>query len=314
MTNSDPSKQPGSIGEGRHVEAYVDEAGEKGFLRNFDPSTDDKIAVLAAIAVPGDERERFRAPLAIPFERFKAARPAGNDSLHITDAFASGNEDWAAVAREVRVEIFACIKKLTIPIIYDARRLRVARVSFARLTKLVNQAHAERRSDIKVSHRPSAERIEETCMIGLALKLDALAVDRGLGVVDLLTDQMDRPIARLFKEMIGRTRNISSPKEKIVPGWNPKVEKEVSGSIRIKVTDAHGQPIDWLDAKHLGDLVVLGKDDPLLFAADVVVNALHHHLRGLPRDAWLNQPSSINGWDLAERVYGVREDAFEDII
>jgi hypothetical protein len=151
-------------------------------------------------------------------------------------------------------------------------------------------------------------------MIGLALKLDALTADCGFRTVDLLTDQMDRPIAQLFQQMMARTQRVSSPEEKIVKGWDPIAQRKVSGSIRINVTDAHGQPIDWLDSKHLGGLVVLGKDDPLVFAADVVVNALHHHLGGLPSGAPLNQPSSIEGWELAERVYGVRDNAIEDLI
>jgi hypothetical protein len=152
----------------RCVEAYVDEAGAKGRLRNLDSSTDDKIAVLAGIAVPEDERDRFRAPLTPPFEKFKAARPTGETGLHITDAFASGDQailkrayaiweregrphgddwfraeaeiqHWADVARESRAEIFAIIKKLEIPVIYDARRLRVARENFAKQASLIDQ-------------------------------------------------------------------------------------------------------------------------------------------------------------------------------
>jgi hypothetical protein len=296
------------------VEAYVDEAGAKGLLRNLGPSTDEKIAILAGIAVPSDERERFRIPFAEPFERFKAARPRAEHNLHITDAFGSGNETWAAVARTVRADIFAHIRELEIPIVYDARRLRVARESFVRETELVNQAYKERRSDIKMSHRLSRKRIEETCMIGIALKLDSLTQHCGYDMADLLTDHMDRPIVQLFKDMMERTRRISNPKEQIATGWDPKERKKIGWSIRTRITDMLGQPIDWLDAKHLGDLVVLGKDDPLVFVADVVVNALHRHLSALPADAPLNAPSSINGWHLGDRVYGVLDNAIEDII
>ena len=151
-------------------------------------------------------------------------------------------------------------------------------------------------------------------MFGLALKLDAFATDSKLGMVDILTDQMDSPIAELFKETIQRTKNISNPKELPVTGWDPAERKKVSGVVRIQVKGELGKTIEWLDAKHVGDLVVLGKDDPLVFAADVVVNALHHHLSSLSIDAPLNQPSSICGWELADRVYGVRPNAIEDAI
>jgi len=300
--------------EKQHSKAYVDEAGAKGLLRNLNASTDDEIAVLAALVTPQGSEEHFHNVLLLPFEKFKSARPNGVGTLHITDAFIPGNEEWASVAREVRTELFTKIRELKIPIIYDARRQRVARRSYQVATDLMEKARALRTSIISINHRPSAERIDGACMTGLALKLDALAEDQGLGVIDLITDQMDRSIAELFEEMIEETATISKTKDASVPGWNPVERKKVFGTIRIEIKDKRGQPIQWLDTKHVGDVVVLGKDNPLVFAADVVVNALYHHLKSLSADAPLNAPSSIRGWELAECVYGVRVSAFEDQI
>lgn len=307
---------PQARGGSRHerAEAYVDEAGAKGLLRNLDATTDDQIALIAAIVIPLKDRDRFRTPFEAQFERFKAARPPNVDSLHITDAFGSGSSEWAKVAEDARNEIFASIRALKIPIVYDARRLRIARASYQRVQQLVDDAHAQRRSNVAITRRPSAERVDETCMIGLVLKLDALASDCDIGLVDLMTDQLDKAIAKIFEEMVDRARTAGEPKEYVTSGWDRDARKKLQGSIRSSITDMAGKPLEWLKARHLGDLVVLGKDDALVFVADVVANALHHHLSKLPPDAPLNQPSSVDGWPLSDRVYGVRDDAIEDKI
>jgi hypothetical protein len=61
-------------------------------------------------------------------------------------------------------------------------------------------------------------------------------------------------------------------------------------------------------------LAIVGKIDPLVFATDLVVNALSDHLNSLKPDQRLNAPSSIAGWILQDRVYGVLDGALEDIL
>ncbi len=306
--------EAGGANRFQRAEAYVDEAGAKGLLRNLDESTDDQIALIASLVIPFEDRDRFRSGFDAPFASFKAARPSQVGSLHITDAFGSGDPSWAAAAQAARNDIFLSIRGLTIPIVYDARRLRLARTSHQRVQSILDEAHAQRRSNVAIPRHPNAERVEEECMIGLALKLDAMASDCRVGVIDLMTDQLDRPIAKIFREMMDRVRTVGDPKEHVTSGWDRDAGKKVYGMIRTSITDTAGNSLDWLGAKHLGDLVVLGKDDALVFAADVVVNALHHHLRSLPSDAPLNHPSSVAGWTLGDRVYGVRDDALEDKI
>ena len=76
--------------------------------------------------------------------------------------------------------------------------------------------------------------------------------------------------------------------------------KKLHSSIRTAITDMSEKPLDRLAAKHLGDLVVLGKDDALVFTADVVAISLHYHLGNLPPDAPLNHPYTAAGWLLNE--------------
>lgn len=292
--------------------AYIDEAGSKGLLRKLDPNNDGEIALIASIAVQFDRFEEFHGAFREPFERFEQARPVGGGKLHITDAFKPGNETWAVIAEEVRNQIFELIEDMQIPVVYEARRLGIARKSFQTFERALDAAYASRQSPIKMSRRPSNERIEEECMIGLVLKLDALMQDLNLGTVDLMTDQLDSQIAKLFSAMIERTQTVSQPSESTVKGFDLVKQEIVEGTIRIEVKDALGELRTDLDARHIGELTVLGKDDPLIFAADVVANALFYHLSSLQFDEPLNHPGSIKNWVLGNRVYGVREGAIEN--
>jgi hypothetical protein len=94
-----------------------------------------------------------------------------------------------------------------------------------------------------------------------------------------------------------------------VKGYDLSNKKKVEGKITIEV---RGAPFE-LDAKRIGGFLVEGKDNPFVFAADVVANSLHHHLSKLAC-AKLNAPSSIQGWRLGHRVYGARDDALEDVL
>jgi hypothetical protein len=79
-----------------------------------------------------------------------------------------------------------------------------------------------------------------------------------------------------------------------------RVEFEVSAPFRI-------------DTQYLGGIHVVGKEHPLVLAADIVANHLAYHLGQLPPDAPLNTPASIAGWRLEGLVWGVSDDAPDDL-
>ena len=227
---------------------------------------------------------------------------------HITDAFMPGNECWATVACSVRSEFHGLIHRLQIPVVYDARRLAVERDSHKRQEDLVSQAKALRRSPIRIPDRPSQSKVEDHLVEGLALKLNAFCTDHRYQKVDLLFDKIDDKAKQGYHNIVAGTRSISKS-NRIVKGWDPETESQVQGEISVKIHASF--PLDTL---FLGELRVVGKTEPLILAADIVANSLYNHLLNLPSDACLNRPSSIKEWDLESRVYGVRDDAIEDII
>ena len=287
--------------------AFVDEAGARGYSRKLTPARDHEIGIVCALLVPAPRVEQFRDAFSPGYQRFLDAMPEGA-KLHITDAFASGNEPWATVARSVRAEFYRLIRRLQVPVVYEARRLALERDAHERREASIAQAKAVRRSPIRIPERPNQATVEDQFVLGLALKLDAFCEDFGLQGVELMLDHLDRKAAQRYVEAVDRTRNIARSTHRL-RGWNPQTKSAVEGEISFQA-DA---PFP-LHTRFLGDLLVVGKLDPLVLATDIATNSLYNHLVSLPSTAYLNCPQSIAGWELEDRVYGVRDDAIEDIV
>jgi hypothetical protein len=173
-------------------------------------------------------------------------------------------------------------------------------------------AKASKTSPVKIigENRPSDWRIEDDLITCLALRLDAFADDLAGQVhdvkqVDLLFDEID--VAKRYEALIQRTREVSK-NVTTVAGWDPAQSARVEGTIGFEI-DAPFR----IDTKFIGGIHVIGKEHPLVLAVDIVTNHLAHHLKRLQSNAPLNAPSSIAGWALEDRVWGVTEDATDDL-
>jgi hypothetical protein len=299
--------------ETTRIPAYIDEAGARGRVRDLTPARDHEFGLICALVFAPDAHAETVQLFTPGFERFRAVMPAGA-KLHITDAFKPGNEKWAEVAREVRTEFIELIQRKHPVIVYAARRLALSRNWHAATDAAMTSAKAARRSKIKLTgaDRPSDWRVEDDLITMLALRLDAfgeIAQQAHLNPwIDLFFDETDKEVAERYEAAVARTASITSTVE-TVAGWDPATNKRVQGSVTMEVKD----PPFRIDTQYLGGIYVIGKEHPLVLAADIVTNYLAHHLAQLGPDAPLNAPSSIEGWELAQRVWGVSDDASDDL-
>jgi hypothetical protein len=297
-------------GEVAAVPAYIDEAGARGFLRDLKPERDNDFGLMCAVVFDPGGHEKALQAFSPAFEAFRNAAPIGA-KLHITEAFAPGNEAWRRVAEQVREEYLRLIQKIKPLIIYAARRVRLARASHERIKDLKARAKSGRRLPIKLvgENRPNDARIEDDLITSLVLRLDAFAEDVaaqlfGVKEVSLLFDETD--MAERYETVIQRTREVSKSTTR-VPGWDPGQNKPLEGKVVFQVDVPFR-----LDTKFIGEIQVVGKAHPLVLAADIVANHLAHHLGRLPASSPLHAPSSVEGWVLRDRVWGVMNDATED--
>ena len=281
------------------VLVYVDEAGDRGLVRNLTPADDDKISVIAALPVPAAMRAAASQLIAPLYARFVAGMPP-DAKPHITDAFAPGREAWATIAREVRSDLEGIFRRNGFVIVYAARRFGVARQSFIHFQSVKANAKASASDRYKVSrgNRPSDDRVEDVLVSTLGLLMEEFAAQENHQRVDLMFDEIDASVAARHAADLNRIRTISRL-SRTVSGWDTVEQKRVEGRIDFEAL------ADFeLDTRRLGQIDVIGKRDPLVFAADVVANGLWRHLKSLDVDAALNATTSLEGWSLGDRVWG----------
>ena len=292
--------------------AYVDEAGARGLVRELKPERDQAISLMCALVFePGGHAkaiETFRPG----FEAFCHAMPLGA-KLHITDAFKPGNEAWGKVAAEVRKEYVAHVNTVRPMIVYSARRLRLARDGHARDQMLIAAAQAAKRSNIRIAsaNRPSDARVEDDLVMCLSLRLDAFAADMASQVhdvaqIDLLFDETD--MTEHYEAIIQRTRAISKAVTK-VSGLGSRAEQARPRNHRAH-RDGTLPPRHEIHRWHSCDWK----------GSSARAGSGHcHQLFGPSLEAasaqclLLNAPSSIAEWELEDRVWGVFDNATDDL-
>jgi hypothetical protein len=285
------------------IMVFADEAGYRGAVRDLTAQNDREISLICTLAIPAEYEDMVRTWVQPLYDHFRSATPT-NAVLHISDAFKRGNESWGAVAATVRHELFALMCERGMIVIYVARRAALARKLYEDSQALKREAQANKTSKVKTvgANRPDDTRIEDEVMISLALMLDTFAEQEGGKTVDIKFDQLDAAVARRYEDALEITRNVSRSAH-VVKGWDPKKREKLTGQIDVSASASFE-----LDSKFLGKITVAGKDDPLVFAADVVANSLWRHLSKLHADAKLNAASSVSGWEAESLVWGKDHD------
>lgn len=278
----------------------VDEAGFTGKVKNLAPERDDEIGLVAALMLPDGDLEKWEAEFRPPFEAFRASAPAGA-KLHVTDAFASGDTAWAAVAAASRRDVFDRIQRLRLLVVYTARRAVVARTTHALMSEIRDRAQAASPPHITVSRRPSTTRHVAECFQGVVSVIDILAGSAGCGHVALYSDTIDATVLADMEAAADRLRRLSR-RETEIRGFDKAAKLRLAGKISFSVD------LPGIDVSRVGRLEPLGKSSALVFASDVVCNALLHHLEGLPRNLPLNTMRSVEGFALERQVFAPPSD------
>lgn len=284
------------------VEVFVDEAGVGGFVRNLTGAKAGDFCLMAGLPIPLEYVDTARKMIEPHFNRFCDAAPA-HAKPHITDAFRSDDERWRSVAHEVRESIVSELCRAQCRVIYVARRHQVAlkRVAMHGRASFEARDGAEwfgpSQYAVPGRSRPAAEKVFDQVMLDFAYILEVFMRAHRKQLADLHIDNVDDEVIRCYRSqlataMSGRVRRISIPRRNLVSRQTEEIVIETT-------LNADFDP----DASHLGKIVVAGKSDPLIFAADVVANSLWRHLKQLPRANPLNSLSSIAGWRLEPNTF-----------
>ncbi|MCK7575901.1 MAG: hypothetical protein MZV65_08385 [Chromatiales bacterium] len=275
------------------VTFVLDESGAKGYSDNREKCKGE-LGVVAGVLIPTEYLRQVTAEIEQIIANYKA-----DGKFHITDLSTSRQGS-------LRSEIFAYLASVNACWVYEAMYVEGLYSHAQFVSSLRDKAKESRRSSVKLSGNEKKELLHSQLLLGAFGKAVAFCLDCVGNEVRLnvLTDQLDAPIVKEFKEDAKRLFNVGEKREHKVTGFDVVAQKVATGSISSEITEG---------INYLGDLSGVAfeisiSDSPLTIIADILANSVNHHLSSLQTHSpgsQLNSLEAIAGHPLASLVYGV---------
>lgn len=285
------------------VYLVCDESGAKGY-DDKPEAVKAELGVMAGFLVPGEALPDVRIRLGEIADEFMRA-----GKLHITDLPADRQG-------ELRSRIFAYLSAMSanVPsLLYEAIHQQGFHEWGEMVRSAAAKAKASRRSSVAISAHESKELLHCELFTGLFSKAVVFAIDQfGWGTpvkIVVVTDRIDEPIRRQFKEAASRLLRIE-PEVQEVTGYDRETRQLVEGQIRtaVRASVNPGEPSGIA-------FEIESEQTPLTLAADVLANSVHHHLTelrlGERRGASLNTKEAIAGHPLDRHFYACWDETME---
>ena len=279
------------------VVLVMDESGAKGYSDKQE-SFPGELGVMAGFLLPEKHLACVSDDLNLIRDKYVLAK-----KCHITDL---PPKDQSCL----RSDIFDYFKLRHIFWVYEATYVEGLHQHSESLKKLVTETKHDRKSKIKVSTKIRNDSLHIKLFLGafgkgLSLAMDLVGPDLHVKVI---TDQVDSKLLKMFNTEACHLLHVGEPKTSVVTGFDSESKQLFRGTIKSEVTSG---------SEVLGDLSkvtysISCTDSSLTFAADVVANSVHHHLKSWQQQSVgqaLNSIEAIKGHVLAELVYGTYDAA-----
>ena len=273
-----------------------DESGAKGYA-DQDEQFPGQIGLFAGLLVP----EEILAQAEAALEAAIAPHRGGDGKLHITDLETPAQAD-------LRQRLFDAIRALRLPCFWYAIHVagyHAHHTIFAGMIADAVKDAAALGGTIQGSKPRSAPgSLHVELFRGLYSHVVAFIEERAPGdvTIEARTDRVDTPIAKSFREEAERLLD-RAPRTSTVSGYD-RVEKKV---VKRQVTfETHWPETLRITTKVISlDLRTVSDADPIVVAADVLANSLHHHLRQRGVNEMyedLNRPGAVQDHPLARSL------------
>jgi hypothetical protein len=298
MSNSSEGAADGVGASIKRVILACDESGAKGYADQNERHPGE-VGVFAGLLIPEEDLARTTATLNAAVNPFRGT----DGKLHITDL---APQQQAAL----RTAIFDAVRETNLPCFWYA----IHAAGFHQHYRKMQQMLADSRSAVAAlnptprvktgSARDAPDLLHNALFQGLYMHLVAFIEERTPGPIriEVRTDRVDAPIARLFNEKAARLLD-DSPRRTSVKGFDVQDQRLVEA--HIEMTTDYPDALKVATKVETLAVVPTGDDDPLVIAADVLANSLCHlfHQRG-PRELYtdLNRPDAILAHPLAHHL------------
>lgn len=273
-----------------------DESGAKGYA-DQDEQYPGEVGVFAGLLVPEPVLQKTEIALEaaiVPHRSF-------GGKLHITGLPAPSQA-------ALRQGIYDVIRAEQLPCFWYAIHVAGFRAHHETMQRLVTNVVSDARARsarVKTgSPRDAPASLHGELFRGLYGHIVAFIEERSPGEVDIevRTDRVDRPIAKLFRLEAERLLDYT-PRRAVTRGLDTVDKKVVQTEVRFET--------HWPDELRLSttvkvlDLKTVSDADPIVVAADVLANSLCHHFRTrgeTERYGDLNRPNAIASHPLARSL------------
>lgn len=269
-----------------------DESGAKGYATQTERYPGE-IGIFAGLLVPEDVLHQTERGLASVIAPHRGAR----GKLHIAELTTSDQST-------LRTGSFRVIRAHQLPCFWYAIHVAGFHAHHLRMVKLLDGAADDARTSSgtvmrgSIRHKPDLLHVE--LLRALYGHMVAFIEERSPGdvTIEARTDQVDTPIAKSFRAEANRLFETS--RSSVVKGFDRRTNEVVEGRIRFETQLPPELQIQT--RVNALDLRIVGDEDPIVIAADVLANSLHHHFRSRGPDQLyqaLNRPAAVAGHPLA---------------
>lgn len=275
---------------------YFDESGHKGYLKS-EPEQNDICLIAGFGFLPNDEKW-IESHLARIFEKLDFT---GVNKKHASEIFKDGRN------AEIRNEFFGYMLGSPIFISYEAISNYGYYQSRTFVKGLADKGMASRTNKSIIIHDEKDENVLIEAMTGLLIKLDALYDIYGYKRMRLVYDRTDK---KTEKEILSLIEYLSQKEHvKKVKGFDLNAQKPVFGEIKSVVTNFN------IESRIKFDYIIEDQVSDLGLAADIISNAMHHHLRTKSEQdsvSGLNSETIMRDFTLYDKIILLSDDSATD--
>lgn len=282
-----------------------DESGGKGYS-NVGEKYDGEVGVFAGLLLSEGKAVNVRRQLQAVHDEFSPH----SGKYHIADL----DPEQQALLRSA---IFKVIQENNIPCLWHAIHVEGFHTWFTKQNATLKASRAEmddgKPKRVKSnSPRDNDESLHVHLFTGLYGTLVGYFEDKEISPVSLeiRSDHIDKPVVKSIEKSAERLFS-DEPEVITKTGFDTLTQEVVRGSITVSVTwpEEYRMHVDIQKS----EIDTTGKDDPLVLAADVLANSLHHYFkqRG-PSDKYrsLNSLPAIKDHPLSSCLYSLAVDDY----
>jgi hypothetical protein len=241
------------------VHYFFDESGEKGFIK--EGFNNDNIGLVAGIALPSKYISEFEGALSIILSKLNTS---SSNKIHSTELFS--NEE----NRKVRDEILEYLSSSEGWLLIYEAVYPLGLYQNETKTAAIFDQHKPKKPQVKVSRNPQKNRIYNSLLEGVIIKLDETCkIEESRNLV-MVSDHIDSGIHKEALETLGYLKE--KEHRKTVTGFDTVTKEIVSKDILSKV-----EGID-ISVNYVKTIEVDSSESPMTITADIIANTLYRHI------------------------------------